>query len=127
MQITFMEKEANFMLLNGLPDTPQWIVFCSLTISLYNSVNAAATTTSPSTTTSPASSKVTFNQVATLFTTETNHWCGQLKKAHPGSEYMNTASATPDQKRTYPTTGVYMHKHNSKGVPCRNPVCVVLL
>jgi hypothetical protein len=65
--------------------------------------------------------------VATLFTTEVNNQCGQLKKAHPGSEYMNTASATPDQKRTYTTTGVYMHKHKSKGVRCGNAVCVVLL
>ncbi|KIK49405.1 hypothetical protein CY34DRAFT_33781, partial [Suillus luteus UH-Slu-Lm8-n1] len=27
MRITFMDEEAIFMLLNGLPDTPQWVVF----------------------------------------------------------------------------------------------------
>jgi hypothetical protein len=53
MWITFTDKEAIFMLLNSLPETPQWVVFRSLTIGLYQS--ASIITPSPSTTTSTTS------------------------------------------------------------------------
>ncbi|KAG2060197.1 hypothetical protein BDR06DRAFT_852490, partial [Suillus hirtellus] len=112
MRITFTDEEAIFMLLNGLPDTPQWVVFRSLTIGLYNSANVTAPSSSAATTTTSPATTVSFEQMA-----------------RPGSEYTNAANAAswgPDRKVSNPTTGVRMHKHNPKGVPCDNPACTGL-
>ncbi|KAG1834039.1 hypothetical protein DFJ58DRAFT_847685 [Suillus subalutaceus] len=127
MQIAFMDEEAIFMLLNGLPDTPQWVVFRSLTIGLYSSANVIASSSS-TTTTSPTTT-VSFEQVATSFTEEANRQQSHLKMARPGSEYTNVANAAswgPDRRTSNLTTGVRMHKHNPKGLPCDNPACAGL-
>ncbi|KAG0698457.1 hypothetical protein DFH29DRAFT_878003 [Suillus ampliporus] len=103
MRITFTDKEAIFMLLNGLPNTPQWVVFCSLTIGLYSSTNIVV---SSSTTTTSSATSISFEQVTTSFTEEANHQQSHLKMAHPGSEYTNTANAAswgPDRKASNPT------------------------
>lgn len=121
MSVTFTNEESIFMLLNGLPDTPQWVVFRSLTMNAYKISPSSSSTT----TTSP---KLTFEEVATSFTEEANRQKGKLKlQACPGSEYANAAgnfSQRPaDQRAVNPATGVQIHKHNPKGVPCENPVC----
>ncbi|KAG0701978.1 hypothetical protein DFH29DRAFT_805640 [Suillus ampliporus] len=127
MQITFTDEEAIFMLLNGLPDTPQWVFFRSLTIGLYNSMTATTMSSSAVTSsTSAATSNVSFEQVTISFTKEANHQHSHLKMARPGSEYTNIANASLRSDRKNPTTGIHMHKHNPKGVPCDNPVCVGL-
>ncbi|KAG1865844.1 hypothetical protein DFJ58DRAFT_838487 [Suillus subalutaceus] len=72
MRITFTDEEAIFMLLNGLPDTPQWVVFHSLTIGLYNSANVMAPSSSTST-------SISFEQVATLWATKGR--CKREKRA----------------------------------------------
>lgn len=121
-----MDKEAIFMLLNGLPDTPQWVVFRSLTIGLYSSANVV---TSPSMSMTSLATTVSFKQVATSFTEEANRQQSHLKMARPGSEYTNSANTLswgPDRKTSNPTTGVRIHKQNPKGVPCDNPVCTGL-
>ncbi|KAG2747613.1 hypothetical protein P692DRAFT_201806426 [Suillus brevipes Sb2] len=80
MGVVFTDEEAIFMLLNGLSETPQWIIFRGLTISITLS------------TTSPAPPKITFQVIATSFLEEANCQCSQLKMVKPGSEYTNTAS-----------------------------------
>jgi hypothetical protein len=115
MQVTFTDEESIWMLLNGLPETPQWVVFRSLTIGLYKA---------PSTSTSAvASPKITFEEVATSFSEEANRQRGQQRIARPGSEYANAATVPSFERRINPTTGVRIHKNNPKGVPCENPVC----
>jgi hypothetical protein len=59
MSVTFTDEESIFMLLNGLPDTPQWVVFHSLTMNAYK-------ITPSSSSTSMMSPKLTFKEVATL-------------------------------------------------------------
>lgn len=72
MRITFTDKEAIFMLLNGLPDTPQWVIFRSLTIGLYSSANVTASSPSTASSSSSPTMLVSFEQVATSFTEEVN-------------------------------------------------------
>ncbi|KAG2036899.1 hypothetical protein BDR03DRAFT_982646 [Suillus americanus] len=49
----------------------------------------------------------------------------QKLHARTGSEYANAAANFPqwlsEQCVINPTTGVRIHKHNPKGVPCENP------
>ncbi|KAG2043704.1 hypothetical protein BDR03DRAFT_1004957 [Suillus americanus] len=126
MGISMIEEEAIFMFLHRLPDTPQWVVFCSLTMNASYKII-------PSSTTTPATSpRLTFEEVTTSFTEEANHQTGKLKlQARPGSEYANAAAnfsqrsneQCNDQRVVNQATGVQIHRHNPKGVPCKNPVC----
>lgn len=107
------------MLLNGLPETPQWVVFHSLTMAHYKAPSSSASTTS-----SPAAPTLTFEEVVTSFTEEANRQRGQQRLgARPGSEYANATSIPSTERRTNPTTGIRIHKHNPKGVTCDNPAC----
>jgi hypothetical protein len=127
MGVVFTDKEAIFMLLNGFPETPQWIIFRGLTIGMYASSSAPVPSTS-STTSPPAPPKITFQAIATSFSEEANRQRSQLKMAKPGSEYANAASGshTPGELRNNPANGIRIHKYNPKGVPCDNPVCAGL-
>ncbi|KAG1814719.1 uncharacterized protein BJ212DRAFT_1273930 [Suillus subaureus] len=80
MGITFSDLEAVWMLLHGLPETPQWVVFQSLTLGLYKPpvTTSSSTTTSSMTTTAPS---VSFEDVAAAFTEEANRQCGHQKLA----------------------------------------------
>ncbi|KIK32412.1 hypothetical protein CY34DRAFT_101548, partial [Suillus luteus UH-Slu-Lm8-n1] len=102
------------MLLHGLPETPQWVVFRSLTLGLYNKTTPSSTS---------ASTAVTFEDVAAAFTEEANRQRGQLKLARPGSEYTNAVAPSSSERRTNPSNGIRIHKQNPKGVPCENPAC----
>jgi hypothetical protein len=118
MGVTFINEESIWMLLNGLPETPQWVVFRSLTMAHYKTSPSSVTTTSPS------SPRLTFEEVVTSFTEEANRQRGQqCLGARPGSEYANTTSIPSNERRTNPTTGIQIHKHNTKGVACKNPAC----
>jgi hypothetical protein len=46
MAVVFTDEEAIFMLINGLPEMPQWIMFCGLTIGMYANSSTAFTTVS---------------------------------------------------------------------------------
>jgi len=65
MGVTFTDEESIWMLLNGLPDTPQWVIFRSLTMAHYKQP-------STSTSTSPSTATLTFEEVITSFTEEAN-------------------------------------------------------
>jgi hypothetical protein len=119
MTVTFTDEESIFMLLNGLPDTPQWVVFRSLTMNTYKIAPSSSSTLT-------ASPKL--EEVATSFTEEANCQSGKLKlQVRPGSKYANAAAnfshQPADQRTVNPATGVWIHKHNPKGVPYENPVC----
>jgi hypothetical protein len=109
--------EAVWMLLHGLPDTPQWVVYHSLTMGLYKTPPASASSTAPTVPT-----KVTFKDIAVSFSEEANCQSGHLKLARPGSEYANAASHSHLQQTpsVNPTTGVRIHKQNPKGIVCDN-------
>ncbi|KAG2139851.1 uncharacterized protein EDB93DRAFT_693665 [Suillus bovinus] len=92
MQIMFTDEEFIWMLLHGLPDTPQWAMYRSLTIRMIDSSNVNALTGS---TTSSVTSKVLFEHVATSFIHEANRQHRQLKLAGPRSEYTNSINTTP--------------------------------
>ncbi|KAG0695794.1 hypothetical protein DFH29DRAFT_879790 [Suillus ampliporus] len=116
MGITFSDSEAVWMLLHGLPETPQWVVFRSLTLGLYKPpvTTSSLTTTSSTTTTAPS---VSFKDVAATFTKEANRQHGHQKLAQPGSEYAITvSSSTSSERRVNPSNGVHMHKQNPRGV-----------
>lgn len=89
MGISFTNSEAVWMLLHGLPETPQWVVFRSLTLGLYNKTTPSSTS---------ASTAVTFEDVAAAFTEEANHQRGQLKLARPGSEYTNAVAPSSSER-----------------------------
>jgi len=122
MGVTFTDEEAIWMFLHGLPDTPQWVVYRSLTIGMYNNQPTTSSSATPATQT-----KVTFEQVATSFSEEASRQSGQLKLARPGSEYANVlTTVSAAERKVNPATGVRVHKNNPKGVPCDNPVCTGL-
>ncbi|KAG2755131.1 hypothetical protein P692DRAFT_20704797, partial [Suillus brevipes Sb2] len=104
------------MFLHGLPETPQWVVFRSLTMMHYRT---------PSTSTSSAPPTLTFEEVVSSFTEEANRQRGQqkLQPGGPGSEYANALSIPSTERKVNPTTGVRIHKHNPKGLACENPLC----
>ncbi|KAG2108534.1 hypothetical protein DEU56DRAFT_750098 [Suillus clintonianus] len=119
MGVTFMDGESIFMLLSGLPETPQWVVFRSLAMAKMSSVS-----TTSSTTTAPAT--LTFEDIATSFTEEANRQHGKLRmNARPGSEYANAATIpqNSNERRVNTSTGVRIHKNNPKGVACENTAC----
>ncbi|KAG2048201.1 hypothetical protein BDR06DRAFT_862463, partial [Suillus hirtellus] len=117
MGIAFMDSEAVWMLLHGLLETPQWVVFHSLTLGHYKTMSSSTSSTQ---TTTPT---VAFKDVATAFTEEANHQRGQLKLARPGSEYSNAVAPPSYDQKVNSSNGVRIHKHNPKGVPCNNAAC----
>jgi len=79
MGVTFTDEESIWMLLNGLPETPQWVIFRSLTIGLYKAPSAPASA-SASTPAATAPPKITFEEVATSFSEEANRQRGQQRR-----------------------------------------------
>ncbi|KAG1878133.1 hypothetical protein DFJ58DRAFT_649155, partial [Suillus subalutaceus] len=71
--IAFNDSKAIWMLLHGLPETLQWVVFQSLTLSFYNKTTPSSTSTS---TTLITTQSVTFKNIATVFTKEANQQQG---------------------------------------------------
>ncbi|KAG2032643.1 hypothetical protein BDR03DRAFT_1014991 [Suillus americanus] len=61
-------SEAVWMLLHGLLETPQWVVFHSLTLGLYKTPTSSTTSTTAPATVPP----VTFEDIATTFLEEAN-------------------------------------------------------
>lgn len=121
MAITFTDDEAVFLLLLGLPEMPEWIIFKRMTMSMYN--NSSPT---PATTSSPMVPKMGFTSIAASLSKEVNHIRGERKLNGPGSEYANAIGiGVPDSKANI-KTGIHMHKSNPKGVACDNPACVGL-
>ncbi|KAG2750373.1 hypothetical protein P692DRAFT_20847626 [Suillus brevipes Sb2] len=108
MGVTFTDEEAVWMLLHGLPDTPQWVVYRSLTMGLYKTPPASASSTAPTIPT-----KVTFEDITISFSEEANCQSGHLKLVRPGSEYTNAASHSHSQQ-------TLIHKQNPKGIVCDN-------
>lgn len=90
MGVSLSDEEAIWMLLHGLPDTLQWVVYRSLTMGLYLTTNNSSIPTTPST-----FPKVTFEDVAVTFLAEANYPSSQLKLAKSGSEYASAASYSP--------------------------------
>ncbi|KIJ12240.1 hypothetical protein PAXINDRAFT_14864 [Paxillus involutus ATCC 200175] len=131
MGAIFMDDEAVFMFLEGLPKTVEWKLFKRLTM---QTLSLQVVTSSPSTsalTLYPLLPKPsTFDQVAKLFTNEANSMIGSAKLAGPGSEYVNAAiSQTPSGNKTVvtnPAMGIRIHKYNAKGEKCTNKVCADL-
>ncbi|KAG2050954.1 hypothetical protein BDR06DRAFT_1010893 [Suillus hirtellus] len=114
MGIAFTDSEAVWMLLHGLLEIPQWVVFRSLTRGHYKMTSSSTSSTQ---TTTPT---VAFEDVATAFTEEANRQRGQLKLARPGSEYSNAIAPPSYDQKVNSSNGVRIHKHNPKGVPCDN-------
>lgn len=103
MGVTFTDEESIWMLLNGLLETPQWVVFRSLTMAHYKTPPSSSVTT----TTSPSVPRLTFEEVATSFTEEANHQRGQQRlSACPGSEYANMTNIPSTECRTNPVMGI---------------------
>jgi hypothetical protein len=70
MGIAFTDSEAVWMLLHGLPETPQWVVFRSLTLGLYKAPSTSSTTTTP------VVPPVAFEDVTAAFSEEANRQRG---------------------------------------------------
>lgn len=121
MAIIFTNNQAVFLLLQGLPQMPEWIILKCMTMTTYrNSVPIASTSSSP------AVPKMGFMAVAASLSEEANHIRGELKLNGPGSEYANTiGTGVPDSKANV-KMGICMHKSNPKGVACTNPTCAGL-
>jgi len=94
MGAMFTDDEAIFLLLHGLPKTPDWNVFHQLTFSHY-----AQTSTSSSTSTSPVI--VTFDDIARRFSAEAIRQGGKRTLPGPGAEYANFTAPSIN-----PTTGL---------------------
>ncbi|KAG1800683.1 uncharacterized protein BJ212DRAFT_1218920, partial [Suillus subaureus] len=121
MAITFTDDKAVFLLLQGLPQTPEWIIFKCMTITMYSSSSTPTTSSSAT-----ATVKMTFTTVAASLSEEANCIQGEWKLNGPGSEYTNvTGPGIPDSK-VNPKTGICMHKSNPKGIAHDNPACVGL-
>ncbi|KAG1830943.1 hypothetical protein DFJ58DRAFT_736829 [Suillus subalutaceus] len=70
MAITFTDGEAVFLLLQGLPQTPEWIIFKRMTMASYsNSSSALLAASSTASTTAPT---MTFTTVAASLSEEAN-------------------------------------------------------
>ncbi|KIK81071.1 hypothetical protein PAXRUDRAFT_15437 [Paxillus rubicundulus Ve08.2h10] len=144
MGVTYSEDEAVFDLLQGLPKTVDWQIFCEITMSrIVNSSSVAAMTITSSVFTIPTDSSSTaiptpsasamgiaptvlfsvtnFSKVAKLFIEKANSIIGKRKLSGPGSEYVHAAIGK--QGSTNSSMGLCKHKHNPKGVKCTNAAC----
>lgn len=119
MAVVVTKDEMVFLLLHGLPLSPEWLIFKCMTMNLYSTL----TPSSSSTTTK----KMTFANIVTSLSEEANRLRGELKLNGPGSEYANATSFRASEAKTNLKTGIRIHKANPKGISCDNPVCTGLL
>ncbi|KAG2058763.1 hypothetical protein BDR06DRAFT_1003940 [Suillus hirtellus] len=119
MAIVFTDGEAVFLLLQGLLQTLEWMIFKHMTMASYSSSCILAATSTSTTAATPA---VTFMTVTSHLSEEANRICGEHKLLGPGSEYANTML----DLKANPKTRIHMHKSNPKGVACDNPACAGL-
>lgn len=118
MEIAFTNSEAIWMFLHGLPETPQWVMFQSLTLGLYKPITSSSMPTTTATV-----PPITFKDIAAAFSEEANRQRGQQKLAHPESEYANVASAPSVEQKVNPIDDIWIHRQNPKGVSCDNSIC----
>ncbi|KIK91004.1 hypothetical protein PAXRUDRAFT_150567, partial [Paxillus rubicundulus Ve08.2h10] len=134
MGVTYSNDEAVFDLLHGLPETVDWQIFREITMSrITSNISTISLSTSSSTPASMTSlttvspSIINFNDIAKLFVKKANSIVGKRKLLGPESEYANVATAhtgsVKQQGSTNPSTGLHIHRYNTKGVKCTNSAC----
>ncbi|KAG1853666.1 hypothetical protein F4604DRAFT_1933076 [Suillus subluteus] len=92
MAITFTDGEAVFLLLQGLLQTPEWIIFKCMTMTSYSNLSSSLLVSAPSSSTVVAAPQMTFLSIAASLSEEANRIRTERKLSGPGSEYSNAVS-----------------------------------